>query len=299
VDLTRQRQSVARALSALETAIGRLVNALAHRPAWVMVEGAGSERIALQRLCNAYAAIDYGMEDSVGSSVVCLGVAGVSSEVLKRAVSVNDAKAALRDVCAPLQHVRMGVPVKGADGPTKAIPVIRVVLRSIQRSDLNLLAAYRKIPILDAPPLSVTYTHARTRSVYRKSIDEIYDLLAPLEGPTAAADRARLEGLGRQEKFLGVTRPHYDNIRANVVYARLDRRGRGRMQIGAELPLMYATGRHNAPPEVSFPGPVDHPSGQPRRMRQSALEATPFLKSIPAFRYIRARDDKRHQPVRK
>ena len=36
--------------------------------------------------------------------------------------------------------------------PTKAIPVIKVILRNIQRSDLNLLAAYRKIPILSAPP---------------------------------------------------------------------------------------------------------------------------------------------------
>jgi len=161
------------------------------------------------------------------------------------------------------------------------------ILRNIQRSDLNLLAAYRKIPILDAPPLSVTYTRARTRAVYRKSIDEIYGLLAPLEGPMAAADRARVETLGRQDKFLAVTRQHYDNVRANIVYARLDKRGRGRMQIGAELPLMYAMGRHPAAPQVNFPVAVaDHPD-QPRRVRQAALEGEPFLKSIPAYGYAR------------
>jgi hypothetical protein len=38
----------------------------------------------------------------------------------------------------------------------KAIPVIRVILRNIQRSDLNLLAAYRKIPILGAPPMTTS-----------------------------------------------------------------------------------------------------------------------------------------------
>jgi hypothetical protein len=73
--------------------------------------------------------------------------------------------------------------------PTKAISVIRVILRNIQR-DLNLLAAYRKIPILGAPPVSITYTRARTRAVYRNSIDELYEMLNTMEGP-AAADRAR------------------------------------------------------------------------------------------------------------
>jgi hypothetical protein len=35
----------------------------------------------------------------------------------------------------------------------------------------------------------------------------------------------------------------YQNIRANVLYTRLDPKGRGRIQISAELPLIYATGR--------------------------------------------------------
>jgi len=287
VDLSAQRQDVARALTALEAALVRLIDALAHRPASVCVEGTTRDQPALQRVCEAYSAIDYGMEDAVGTSVVCLGVVGVSAEVLKRAVAVNEAKAALKGVCAPLQHVRTRIPVKGDDGPTKAVPVIRVILRNIQRSDLNLLAAYRKIPILDAPPLSVTYTRACTRAVYRKSIDEIYGLLAPLEGPMAAADRARVETLGRQDKFLAVTRQHYDNVRANIVYARLDKRGRGRMQIGAELPLMYAMGRHPTAPQVNFPVAVADHLDQPRRVRQAALEGEPFLKSIPAYGYAR------------
>jgi hypothetical protein len=185
--------AVAKALSVLEASLQRLIEALRHWPAWVRVEGTGDERTGLQRVCEAYGSIDYGMEDAVGTSVTCLGVIGVSSGVLKRTEAVNEAKAALKGVCATLQHVRTRIPVKGNDGPTKAAPVIRVILRNIQRSDLKLLAAYRKIPILNAPPLSVTYTRARTRAVYRKSIEEIYVLLAPLEGPAAAADRARLE----------------------------------------------------------------------------------------------------------
>jgi len=88
-------------------------------------------------------------------------------------------------------------------------------------------------------------------------------------------------------------RPHYDNIRANVVYSRLDRRGRGRLQISAELPLMYTASRRHTPPEVNFPTPREDSAEQPRKKRPSALEPTPFLQSIPAYRYIKVDPDQR------
>jgi hypothetical protein len=226
------------------------------------------------------------MEDEVGSSIVCLGVAGVSADVLKRAEAVNTAKAAFRAICTPLKQIRMRVPVKGDDGPTKAIPVIRVILRNIQRSDLNLLAAYRKVPILGAPPVSITYTRARTRAVYRKSIDELYQMLTLMEGPQTAADRARLSTLGPKDKYLALTKAHYNNIRANITYSRLDSRGRGRVQLAAELPLLYTAGRRPAPPEVNYPTSVEELAKQPRRIRESPLEPEPFLQSISAYRYV-------------
>jgi hypothetical protein len=283
MDLALHRQRIAHALVGVESSISRLIDALAHRPCWVSVEGTASDPLALKQICDAYSGIDYDMEDAVGSSVVCLGVAGVSAEVLKRAIAVNAAKAAFREVCVPLQAIRTRVPMKGGSSPTKAIPVIRAVLRNIQRSDVNLLAAYRKIPILNAPPVSVTYTRARTRAVYRKSVEDLYTLLLTVEGPAAASDRARLASLKREEKFLALTRPHYDNIRANIVYSRLDARGRGRVQMAAELPLIYAMGRHPAPPEIRYPDPVDE--NAERTVRKAALEPEPFLHSIPAYRY--------------
>jgi len=286
MNLAPHRPQVARALAAVEAAIQRLVDALAHRPAWVSIENAHGDRDAIRQLCAAYSTIDYAMEDAVGSSIVCLGVAGVSADVLQRAAAVNAAKAALKAICTPLQRIRMRVPVKGDDGPTKAIPVLRVILRNIQRSDLNLLAAYRKIPILGAPPVTITYTRARTRAVYRKSIDELYAMLNTMEGPTAAGDRARLSTLGPKDNYLAVTKPHYDNVRANITYSRLDSRGRGRVQLAAELPLLYTAGRWPAPPEVNYPAPAVVPGNQPRRVRQSPLEAEPFLQSIPAYRYV-------------
>jgi hypothetical protein len=282
VDLAPHRETVAAALRALEASSARLIDALAHQPVWIRVDGATTDRAALQQACAAYATFDYAMDDAAGSSPVCLGVLGVAADIVKRAQALNAAKAAFKEICAPLQTIRTRVP--DGDG-TKAIPLIRAVLRSIQRSDLNLLAAYRKIPLLEAPPATITYTRARTRAVYRKSVEEIYNLLVTLEGPQAAADRARLAALGRQEKFLAIARPHYDNVRANIVYARLDSRGRGRVQMAAELPLMYGAGRHHVPPEVRFAPLLDDEAALPRRVRQRNLESEPFLVCIPAYRY--------------
>src|SRR5665213_1255657 len=205
MDLSSQRQQVARSLSTLETGIAGLVNALAHGAVAANLEAADG-CTPIRRACEAYSAIDYRMDDEVGTSVVCLGVLGVSGEILRQAAAVNALKAAFKTICAPLRGIQIRIPVKGEASPTRAISAMRVILRNIQRSDLNLLAAYRKVPLLEAPPASITYTRANTRSVYRKSVDELYGLLNNEEGPTAAAVCARLETLDRRETHLALVK---------------------------------------------------------------------------------------------
>jgi hypothetical protein len=92
--------------------------------------------------------------------------------------------------------------------------------------------------------------------------------------------------LGPKDKYLALTKAHYDNIRANITYSRLDSRGPGRVQLAAELPLLYTAGRWPTAPEVNYPAPVDELANQPRRTSQSELEAEPFLQSISAYRYV-------------
>ena len=285
MDISAHRPEIAKALLSVETAIERLTDALSHRPVTANIDGTTTERSAIRRACEAYSAINYEMDDEITDSVVCLGVIGVQAEVLKRAQAVNAAKAELKALFAPLQRVRVRVPEKGSS-TTKAIPALRVILRNIQRSDLNVHAAYRKIPILDAPPATVTYTRANTRSVYRKTIDEIADMLSNIASPAAITDRERLSTLDRRETDLALVRYHYQNIRANVLYARLDSKGRGRIQISAELPIIYATGRHSETPEVRFPADADGPP-KPKRTRESKIEPGSFLRSLPVYRYSR------------
>jgi hypothetical protein len=285
MDKEKLRREIAQLIQSMEAALERLGNALAHRPVWAVLEPHPAGGDFIRRASEAYSAINYGMTDAIGESPVCLGVIGATAEVVKCAQAVNLSKAALKAACVPLQAMRSRIPVKGEEGPIKAVPLLRVILRNIQRSDLNLLAAYRKIPILGAPPLSVTYTHANTRAVYRKSVEDIDTLLSNLQHPAAATDRERLRALPRQETHLALTKARYLNTRANVVYARLDSRGRGRVQITAELPLIYAAGRSLVAPTVTFPPTLDTCSLQPSRQRQAHLRPQRFLDSIPVYRY--------------
>jgi hypothetical protein len=282
--LDGHRQEIARALLVLESAIARLVDALSHGNFSAQTEHSSTGRGAIRKICEAYSTIDYAMNDEVNQSPVCLGLVGVNADTVRKAEAVNQAKAALKALCSPLQGIRVRIPVKGESSPTKAIPAIRVVLRNIQRSDLNLLAAYRKIPILSAPPKTVTYTRANTRAVYRKTVEEIAQMLSNLNSSAVGADRELLANLDRRITHLAWVKDRYQNIRANVLYARLDSAGRGRIQIAAELPLIYAIGRRTEPPEVQFP-PAALEVSIPSRARESKLELQPFLRSLPVHLY--------------
>jgi hypothetical protein len=263
MDLSLHRHEVARALSDVETRLDQLVAALAHAVASIEIECGNDAQSPVRRACEAYSAINYRMEDAVGESAVCVGVIGVGPEILL--------------------GIRVRIPVKHGVSPTEAIPAIRVILRNIQRSDVNLLAAYRKTPILTTPPDAITFTRANTRSVYRKTIQEIDTMLSNLGGPTALADRNRLATLDRRELYLALAKERYENIRANVLYTHLDPRGRGRIQIAAELPLLYPIRRRISPPKVRFPSaPGEAP---PSRKRLPKLQKHPFLQSLPVFRY--------------
>ena len=282
MDIEAERLRVAKALTELEASLSDLTSALAHSGSSVILNEA-TEPDAMRAACEALSEIDYRTHDAAETSVVCLGVIGVSADVMQRAQRVNESKALFKALCAPLRRVMVRIPVKDQKSATRPVSAMRGILRSIQRSDLNLLAAYRNIPLLEAPPSSITYTRARTRSVYRKTVEEVYGLLNTIEGQNAIDDRASLDSLGARETHLAFVKERYQNVRANIVYSRLDARGRGRVQIAAELPILYVQGKRE-PPEIQFPAPAT--SNVPLRERESKIHATRFLKTLPVHRYL-------------
>lgn len=94
----------------------------------------------------------------------------------------------------------------------------------------------------------------------------------------------RLRMRACRDRWFAIAEAHYENYWANVWYEGLDTRGRGRVQMAAELPLMYPRGRVAHLPAIRWPGAE---SAAPRTLkpRPGILEATAFLKTLPVFRY--------------
>lgn len=285
-DHEQVKSAVAGALRDLERSLERFIAALSHQDSLASTEGSTSNRDALQRICEVYAAINYASEDQSNESPVCLGVVGASAAVIAQASDVNAAKARLREQLKVLRPHRVRVPVKDGQGGrvVKSLPLVRVILRELQRSDLNLLAAYRKIPVLTGRVARVAYTRAMTRAVYRKSRAEILALLDASGRPTVPEDRQRLAKLPARETHLALVKERYTNIRANVWFDGLDARNRGRVMVAAELPLLYPRGRATALPEIRYPDPADASRTTPIA-RTGKLEPNPFLESLPVYRY--------------
>ena len=280
------KSAVAGALRDLERSLERFVAAVSHQDVLASAEGSTSSRDALRRICEAYAAISYASEDESNESPVCLGVVGVSAAVIAQSNDVNVAKARLREQLKVLRPHRVRVPVKDGQGGriVKSLPLVRVILRELQRSDLNVLAAYRKIPVLTGRVSRVVYTRALTRAVYRKSRPEIAALLDASGRVTVPDDGQRLAKLPAQETHLALVKERYTNIRANVWFDGLDSRNRGRVMVAAELPLLYPRGRSTELPDIRYPGPEDATRTVPIA-RTGKLEDTPFLQSLPVYRY--------------
>ena len=93
MDLETLKPPVAESLRTLEKRLARFVDVLAHRPVWIQVHGAATERDAVREACEAFGNIRYAMEDDVDASPVCLGVIAASAEVLACAEQLNEAKA--------------------------------------------------------------------------------------------------------------------------------------------------------------------------------------------------------------
>jgi hypothetical protein len=279
--LEPHRQSIAAALRELERALERLVLALVHDEVDARLEGEQRGGRARRLAAEAYGAIDYASGDLANESPVCLGVLAVPRHVVRLAEQVNAAKQPLKATCAPLHGRKVRVPVRATGGEvrTEAIPAVRAILRTLQRADLNLLAAYRRIPILEHRPAQVAFTRARTRSVYRLSRADLLGRLELSSDPRAAEDRARVRAC--RDRWFALVNERYANVRANVRYEGLDARGRGRVQVAAELPLLYASGRGGEQPEIRWP-PAEVGV---RREREGRLEDEPFLVTLTAHRY--------------
>ncbi len=286
-DLAAATAAIAGALRELERELYLFVQALAHSDTLVSLDPRFATAHPVETVCDAFTAIGYAVADRLHSSVSCVGIVCANQATVTQAQQLNAAKAVLQRTCAPLQRHRMRIRVHDANGEevVRMTSLVRVVLRNIGHAHLNLLAAYRKVPILGAQPARIAYTRTLTRRVRRQTRDALLERLRFSEKPGAAEDRARLRAI--PDAHLALVDPHLPNVRANVWYRSRGAARRDCVQIGAELPIIFRGGRRPALPVIVFPEPTDWERGAdaPRRPRATRLEPAPFLQTLPVFRY--------------
>jgi hypothetical protein len=76
------------------------------------------------------------------------------------------------------------------------------------------------------------------------------------------------------------------HVRASVWFTGLDARNRGRVQVSAELPVLYPLGRSKEVPEIRYPG-AEEGARPEARQRAGKLEDKPLLETLPVYRYLR------------
>ena len=236
--------------------------------------GAGPAR---RRTIEAILQIDYAMEDRVNQSIKCSGAMGVPRRLISDALIINRAKSEFKDALKSVAGKRVRVAVKDRHGKSvvemKALS--NVILRRIQSSSINVLAAYREIPLLEETPSSIRIMLTQTRSVPRKTAAELLGLLADRDDTLAAADRERLEALDPNE-YLVSPKERYPRMRAHVFYRRLDESGQSERQIVmAELPILYPIRQGTRPPDVTRPA-IRH---VPRKHPVSHIESEEYVKT--------------------
>lgn len=170
---------------------------------------------------DAYAKLTYDDDDKTNKSIKCYGIVGAPMRLIKLAQQVNQAKDEFKDAIAPISNRRMHVGTTDVDGKPKKLTreLSTLVLRQIQRSDVNLLAAYRHIPVVTEAVDEFRFMYVQTRSIARKTVQQLIDKLDVDPGATALEDLQRLRGLERDE-FLVRAGEYYNRMRVRIVYPR-------------------------------------------------------------------------------
>ncbi len=226
----------------------------------------------------AYTQLDYGMRDRVNRSIRCYGALGVPRRIINDARVINRAKSELKDAFRAIAGKRVRTTVKDelSNDTVTVKELSNVILRQLQRSSLNLLAAYREIRALDETPQSIHFMQTLTRSVPRKTAAALLMQLRGRDDALAIADRERLKALPPNEYLVSPKAP-YPRMRAHVFGRKLDADGKpARRIVLAEVPVLYPINKRTRPPDLIKPAI----RGKARKHPKSYIEEDEYVRTL-------------------
>jgi hypothetical protein len=241
----------------------------------------------------AYSQLDYLDEQLPNQSLKCYGIVGVPRRLINLAKRINTAKDELREAIAPVANRRVKIYGKNATGEQEQLvrELTTVILRQIQSSSVNLLAAYRELPIIDEPVDQIHFMLTRTRSVPRKTAQWVREKIMGDRSeselsPDAKDDLAALANIPDNE-YLVCPKPPRTCMRAHVFLRRMEpneknnnKLERVRRIISADLPILFPMTATSVAPTVVAPKKPN----PDRKHPASRIEANETVKTLHFFR---------------
>ena len=225
---------------------------------------------------DAFTDFSYGHGDAKNQSRKCFGVLGSPKYVIDEALQLNHAKDALKEAVQPIANFRIQARRGESSDPT--LPQHREVstelLRQVGKADLNLLAAYRHVPIIDEAVHAIRFLITNTRSVPRITVGELREKAS--QRPDLLDRLDTVPGLDDDE-YLLAPKKRYRRMRAKILLQRMQREQPGRrvqLIVSAELPILFLMEKADSRwPDIKGPRGSD----EKRKAPPSKMEDEPLL----------------------
>lgn len=288
--MTKQRQHLTAAetvllgtaLRQLDSTLARFDELLASDHRWVSVEGESLPSLAIAKVRAAYNEIDGDPLPGRKAKAGCRAIVAATPKVIAAACNVNTAKADLQVACKALREKVYVGRTSCNDHAGCNRSKLSLALEAVGRPDLNVFAAYRKVPIVTGAPRRVRFSIEQFRKIYRMPRDTIASQLRNRPDVDSIEDRIRVQRLPELESSLALLSSSHPFPQVQFWFDGFDASGRSYHLMATGMPIIYVAG--GVTPTVVYTGERDGPA-----RRSPALTVCPdqYLKTMRVHRYLR------------
>ncbi len=165
----------------------------------------------------------------------------------------------------------------------------RTSLQKMGLARLHLKQCYRIIPILDAVPLSISWTWANTRSIKRISRQEAISKLEQ-RNKTGKYELQLHKLYGIRDKELAIIQELAPHLRTNIILPTAEKNETKRIMLKGPVPIFFPASEATIPPK--FKSPKEKSTTPEERAVRSDVKINPepFISAIRAHRYFEYED---------
>lgn len=227
--------------------------------------------------------------------LVCAGFIGASDETLERARLLNEAKDEFKETILSLKRAKISIKDEALNKAFNSALKSRSdatasTLKKMGLARLHLKQCYRKIPILPATPLKISWTWAHTRSIKRISVDEAQYMLMKKTQDAGIVNQLSLLSQLPNDETLAIVQELAPHLRANILLPENDDE-KTRVMVKGPIPIFFPANATSQTPKFKPPGEKSFKNESRLTRKDARLDPKPFLPAIRAHRYIFDEED--------